>query len=55
MKVKTRLRAGCDCGDGCTGCSTWKQQLLCDSQCNFWVPPEIEWETLVGHPKPTAS
>jgi hypothetical protein len=46
VKVKTRLRAGCDCDDGCIRCSDWMELLKCDSKCRFWAPPQIEWEAL---------
>jgi hypothetical protein len=46
------MRAGCDCGDGCTGCATWAQELQCDTRCTFWPPPEADWEALAGQRKP---
>lgn len=46
MRVRSKVRAGCDCSDDCAGCDTWPQVLRCASQCGFWAPPEIEWEAL---------
>ena len=40
MKVMTNVRAGCDCSDGCLGCSSRVQQMACDSACMFWLPPD---------------